>query len=1426
MSLEYPLRPDICRLPNEVWSRIGEEIGLAPLQRLLMAGSKPLAEYLRTLTFRSIRCSFYRLYPQEGDTVSKLAPRLRVFNLLKSVTVTLLFDRLAPEWLYLASQMVNRRYSESDDYLGGILTGVDYSITRMALEQIPWIRNWHLMQGHATLVGTGLSQGDAGYFASLSKMRIVIDTPSRWTSNLVPHSCLWGPTSWIYRPASVASSRIPDVRTLRNSSELAYNQGRANPILKSPVKDEKTEALPPTFAQVNACSSSTYDIDSWTYPLNIHGMNHLVSLEVEDCTDTLSGMVHIDLESASKLSYFTLFFQTRPTRPALIFKITSSSEMRRLTAHNTWFDRASERTKRRPSGSASFGLCTLGIPKISQLSLSGIAWAPYYRIHRRHLSFLEDLHLENCVLGESAWELEWPLRLRKLSLFNTFIACEPNAEMDEWRQVLRTEVPRPVDFVRSFNPMTLPPRLRKLSISNRAQEWSDVPTQESNVDVIRKWNAAALTKIVRKRPRDFSLIIGGGYDAEDMDTPYMLITRTRLLEKSIPCPNLLHLHLQNGSSLTPQSLTYMPKTLETLINTTPQADCMILREQLPMDLSGEWKDTDVFNPSIRGLRKVHVNRIFWTFLIPFDLVKKDVIIDPLFRKKSLKIICLLNWFLRSALHQALRLPKNQYPEQFSGLDTWAMLYMMARYWKEWTFRGKFDCRWILATPIPKEIEGLVWEFNRHNERAQVVERLERHSSAAKEEKKLLKKKGKKFVDKHKEEKKERQNEKGKHKHRVLEAQKPDLVVLDADFVAKKVGDSVTAVLIPAPPIKNPPPGFETFVNFRDVSWNMVLQHLLRLELKEIPGADLRLLQEAKLPKLQHLLVSVDLRVDTTPKERCFFSLDSFHSPLEQLVFYSSDGFLELPTAPERHICTKNLKRLVTCNSMSDCELATFPELRAIAIVPFKLFDRHSPFLQNRHPSYANQEAISSAYFRKYLHLRREAVRQEALRFSPKIKIFSDPSCPKLQKLYKPAVGSAVRAFEPTIASYTDPVHQERLSFNFPNPSTFVFTGVSFSLLSPPSTYSQRKASTRLGNVLERFGRWISTGSLSTPLSSSTGAVGLNTPSKSSLTSSTPFSSSNNPYGSSSTPNLFSANHQLSDSANSLSSANSDSNDSSLSVDPSQQDYIGTGRYTMAPSAELNYLSSSSSSISSMSPMLSKAYSKASMKEIKKDPGYLTISKVLHHAFSTTFQTHFERFTLSPDLSKWEIPDCVHTIDLTDPVDVEASPPKARKICKFNGYHNCPLWHYDSDASLSIDLETLKLPVGLTHLILMAIEPIKAEALLNLLPPSLLLLHIFNQAGDANVAQEFFTQTLRLPPSIQDVYAPHIFILPEPTRITPEWFPATLWRIICSGKAPRHIDLPKSIKLAVIGGRIVLPLGASEDASSLSNNYRSPGKSSI
>lgn len=1387
-SMEYTSLFD---LSPRIWSDIGEKVGMGPLQRLLMVGSKSLTNCLSGLVFTRLRCSLYRLKPRMNDTVSNLAPRLRVFSILRTHSLTLLFPRLMPEWLYLAAQMVLRR--EKDGYLGGMLTGIDFSITRSALEEIPWIRNWFIMQGYATLVSTHLDCGEAGFFASLHSMRILIDSPSNWTHKPEVFGQLWGNPPWRRCALAPSSSQSKDLNADSKPCQPAKDRLHSNDA----ITDDRSSSS--DFSP--HCSDN--GSGSKIYPINMDQLDHLTVLEVEDNTDAISGALEFHLENAPELSFFRLSFLARPSdhdKP-LIIKISSESKMQHLKVHNIWFERTAEKTNR-PSGHASFGLCTRGVPNIRCLSLAGVAWAPYQRIHRRQLHTLEELRLEHCVIGECAWELQWPPNLRKLSLFNTFIACEPNTDLEDWNKALAYNVPRANDFLRSFNPMTLPLHLKELSVSGNVCDWK---CDDAHTDVIRKWNVAALNKLVAERPRDFSVLFHGGYHAEDMVVPQLHINRATLLSKPIPCRNLTKLLLQNGSSITPRVLSYMPASLHTIIYSRPTIHTFALARKLPTELTNEWKDSDVFSTAAKNLLRVQVGRIFWTYLLPVRIISRDIITDPLCHKKSLKIVCLLNWFLRSALLQTNRLPEDGYPEEFSSLDTWAMLYILAHYWREWTIRGRFNCRWILATPIPSEIEGLIWEFSRDNERVAVVEKLEKRSDAARQERRLLKAKLKdsKLKDKI------LRPDKDKCKKKSIESEKVDLVVLDPEFVNKKRAGSVTAVLVPAPLIKNSPPGFHDFVNFSDVSWSMVLQNLLRLELRAIPHTQLRLLQDACLPMLEHLLVSVSPSSMLTAQDHQFFVLETFRSPLQQLVFYSADGFLLLPITPSKHICTRNLKRLVTCNSMSDVELAAYPELRVAGIIPYQPKDAHDASSIGRGPNCSKFDDTANAYFRKYLQLRREVHRQDLMRTTPNNKAPTEPISPNARRLFKPAFGHCERTIAEPEDPYFDEVLNPRLCFRFPKASTFVFTGAACAIPRPPDLSVQRKSSRRITGALGRLGRWFSAGNIDPSLSTASPPESSSSPSQTSTSSSSPAWSG--PVAYSSAPNLFSS-FRLSASGESFCSATSDSASSTYSTEsytPASESYFPPG----TPVGDHSSLSSSGSSVSQLSSIssLSKS-SKKDKSKSKKESSIITVQSALQRALPANFETHFERFTLGPNLSHWAIPDNILTIDLTDSVDFDASPKKARKMCKCGGFRVCPFWHYDSDASLSITLETLRLPKTLTSLKLMAIEPITAESLLSLLPPNLLLLHIYNQTGDANAPYIMFKSSRMLPSLMEDVFTPHISILPELGRITPNWFPTSLWRLVCSGNPPSPAVLPKTITIAIVGGKTVLATHSQSDSS--------------
>lgn len=1385
-GLDIPSFTELWHLDARVWDAIAEIVGLAPIQRLLMTGSKRLSEFLRTLTFKRISVSLHRMCPLDTDTVSNLAPRFRVFNQLRTLSLTLYFERLMPEWLYLAAQMVSSR--DDPTYLGGILTGIDYSITRTALERIPWIRNWFVMKGHATLVRTCLDHGEAGYFASLQTMRVVVDAPSLWTQKLNAHSNLWNAsTPWLGtldQHYHVPSRTSIDSKSSKKCLQSSRGSGSYNRVCNA----EKCPAESVCPSNISTEISCERLIPS--YPFNTDTLIWLSRLKLEDYTVAVSGMLELNLCSAPQLTTFSFSFTCRANdhQKPLTIKIMSESKMKKLKVHNLWFSSANGDKPPPPSGQASFGLCTLGSPGIRLLSLVGVAWAPYQRIHRKQLHLLEELHLEHCVLGECAWELRWPPNLRRLSLVNVYIAPEPHLNHDEWQNALSKDVPRPEEFLGSLSPMALPVDLRTLTISgNTNGEEVDGITS----DVTTKWSAVALSKRIKHKPRDYSVLSAGGYRAEDMIVPYLRITRATLQGKNLPCRKLLKLQLRNGSLLLPQALPLMPYSLQKISSVLPKSHTFAMSKSLPKNLVNEWKDHDIFCPAAQNLKNFHVSRIFWTYLLPYNVIEdRDIIIDPLHRKKSLKIVCLLNWFLRSALLQVRSLSEECYPEDFASMDSWAMLYMLSRYWKKWTECGKFHCHWILATPIPYEIEGLVWEFSEHHERVEIVEKMEKRSAAAREARRLLKLKPK--IERQRLEAEEKDNQANKPKIKAIDS--PIEISLESEYVTKKRPGSVTAVLVPAPEIKNTTVGFNDFVNFKDVSWPMVLQNLLRLELKAIPFRELRQLQSAHLPLLEHLLITVSLPKHLSVNDRCFFALEMFQSPLQELVFYAIDGFLLLPAAPRRYISTRDLKKLVTCNSMSDIEIAAFPELATVTILPFQSKDVHAPTSIDRGPVHANQDSMADAYFAKYLQIRREARRQEVLRSGSKpSKFSSQPISPEVQKLFKPAIGSGKREIPKTGASYLDDTRNKQHYFHFPKPSTFIFTGATCFLPSPPDLAAKGKVSNRITGTLGRLGRWFSAGYVDPsliPASSPQQAPLASSPGTEVLTS----------------LNWSSQDANLANSSDSFLSSTTDSYRSTESLpalipalEPEEVSIFGPA--TISSSA--SNIPEICASKSFKSPKDGKPQTQKD--KSKKDTATITLQTLIQRALPSNQKTHFKRFTLSPDLSRLTIPDHVTTIDLTDPVDLDATPAKARKINKSSGPTHPPFWHYYSDSTISIDIEKIKLPRSLTQLKLMAIEPIKAEDLIRALPRSLLVLHVYNQSGDANVPWDMFQHPTMLPHLLEDIYAPHILILPELSRITPDWFPSTLWRLICSGIPPHASQLPKTLKIATIGGKSIFPV---------------------
>ena len=147
-------------LSPDIWRDLGERVGLAPLMRLWLCGSKDLALSIQRVYYRRLHLSFHNLLWSDCADMAELARKLSICLQFQSAEITLF--HAAPELLYMAAQVLTPRGSR--DSLTNLYEFQGRALDRNQLEAIPWLRFWEstykLVLMRAASFQTGVCLGD------------------------------------------------------------------------------------------------------------------------------------------------------------------------------------------------------------------------------------------------------------------------------------------------------------------------------------------------------------------------------------------------------------------------------------------------------------------------------------------------------------------------------------------------------------------------------------------------------------------------------------------------------------------------------------------------------------------------------------------------------------------------------------------------------------------------------------------------------------------------------------------------------------------------------------------------------------------------------------------------------------------------------------------------------------------------------------------------------------------------------------------------------------------------------------------------------------------------------------------------------------------------------------------------------------------
>lgn len=215
---------------------------------------------------------------------------------------------------------------------------------------------------------------------------------------------------------------------------------------------------------------------SFPTPKLLRGLDKLESLHI--MSSVLYGDWHFDFTAVPSLSSFRLtFVNSSFSSCRSSVTISGGSNLTTLGVFNA---------EQVPTDLIGFRLDTSAVPNIRHLELSRSLWYQYWRIQKPQLErTLEVLCLDGCVLGDDAWNLDFPPHLRYLSLNNCFISFEPHYNYEYLLMIPDHLQEHLENRIYTLNPSRLPQGLRSLIIT----ETEENETFNPNLLDIESWNA-------------------------------------------------------------------------------------------------------------------------------------------------------------------------------------------------------------------------------------------------------------------------------------------------------------------------------------------------------------------------------------------------------------------------------------------------------------------------------------------------------------------------------------------------------------------------------------------------------------------------------------------------------------------------------------------------------------------------------------------------------------------------------------------------------------------------------------------------------------------------------------------------------------------------------------------------------------------------
>ena len=662
-------------LSGDAWRLIGDFIGLLGLQRLRETGSRALRLTLSRVIFRTLRGS---LLPDDRgvSTLRDVALRMGLCLELQAEEVEY---SLSTENLILPSLHGTSVYH----YLIALLftppsaRSACLDLDMNELKAIPWIRLLN-------------------YFQRISLRR---KTPLRSISALTSalSDAPIGPSQDIVAPSVIDSRTV--VVTL---SSFSYDSEDLLSLLEGV-----------SFLSGSQISTWSHLSDARFAPVSFFSTLPLLETLVLDILE-FSGERHFDLSSASSLKSFKICLMPNSSRdvPRNSVSITCSQHLTAIIA--IYCPTANSQTIR------PLELHIKGTSNLRSLTASCLHWGAFWRIHRSALSdSLEELDLIESCLGEDAWNVDWPPKLKKLRLVDAW-SDHTFVDSFSWHQA-HEGMEEGNRKVYCLDPLALPSTLEYLEYRRTwAALHTTLPPIESNLEhgVVKTWRIDTERFFVEKRSKQMANFMPVLKPLDGLLVELSICYAT-LDYQILPCPNLKVLLLANGVvddlNLLPPSLTALTITgdLKGRPTYSKPKQCFELlfpRARKLLQGSNSTNQADSFSllPELRSCEITLGSQKMWPFLLPLNQVE-DILSD--LQSSSVvhgerKTIDLAHWLLRS-ICVVIGLP--------AGFDTDTSLSAYERaktfhiYWDSaLTPSDDRDYYWIPTLDLPSQISSIIW----------------------------------------------------------------------------------------------------------------------------------------------------------------------------------------------------------------------------------------------------------------------------------------------------------------------------------------------------------------------------------------------------------------------------------------------------------------------------------------------------------------------------------------------------------------------------------------------------------------------------------------------------------------------------------------------------------------------------------------------